>query len=104
MAGRCARRLSSLCQFVKLAPQSRVQTARRHEQQRAPLGFSFVADEESRCPVTGKRKYSTEGEALSTAAHQIPTADAPKPRSYRCQWCDAWHSTQTPDKTRKGRG
>jgi len=35
-------------------------------------------DDESKCPVSGKRKYATEGEALATAAHQISTANAPK--------------------------
>jgi N-acetylmuramoyl-L-alanine amidase len=37
-----------------------------------------VVDNESKCPVSGKRKYASEGEALATAAHQIATANAPK--------------------------
>ena len=37
-----------------------------------------MVDDESKCPVSGKRKYATEGEALATAAHQISTAHAPK--------------------------
>jgi len=63
-----------------------------------------VAEEESKCPVTGKRKYATEGEALATAAHQIATADAPKLKTYRCQWCDSWHLTKALGETRKLRG
>jgi hypothetical protein len=52
-------------------------------------------DDGSKCPVSGKRKYLTEGEALATAAHQIATANAPKDlRAYRCSWCDAWHLTK----------
>jgi len=52
-------------------------------------------DNESKCPVTSKRRYSTEGEALTTAAHQIATTNAPKDlRAYRCSWCDAWHLTK----------
>jgi len=62
-----------------------------------------VADEESKCPVTGKRKYATEGEALATAAHQIATSNAPKLKTYFCQWCDAWHLTKAAGKTQKGR-
>ena len=64
-------------------------------------------DYESKCPVTGKRKYDTEGEALSTAAHQISTNDAPKDlRAYMCSYCDAWHLTKGAgknEKKRKGR-
>jgi hypothetical protein len=47
------------------------------------------------CAVTGKRKYMTEGEALSTAAHQMEAANAPKLKAYRCEWCDAWHLTKS---------
>lgn len=51
--------------------------------------------DDSKCPVTGKRKYATEGEALSTAAHQVATNDAPKGmRAYRCPHCDSWHLTK----------
>ena len=50
---------------------------------------------DAKCPVTGKRKYETEGEALATAAHQISTNDAPKGlRPYRCQYCESWHLTK----------
>src|SRR5580693_136130 len=64
----------------------------------------FVVDDESKCPVSGKRKYATEGEALSTAAHQIATTQAPKDlRAYLCSWCDAWHLTKNAAKTGKGR-
>jgi hypothetical protein len=37
-----------------------------------------VVNSESKCPVSGKRKYASEGEALATASHQIATANAPK--------------------------
>jgi hypothetical protein len=48
--------------------------------------------------------YATEGEALSTAAHQIATANAPQLRAYRCQWCDSWHLTKAAGKTKRHRG
>jgi hypothetical protein len=52
-------------------------------------------DYDSKCPVTGKRKYATEGEALGTAAHQIATNDAPKDlRAYLCVQCESWHLTK----------
>ena len=57
-----------------------------------------------KCPVTGKRKYPTQSQALSTASHQIATADAPKDlRAYRCNWCHSWHLTKNegPSKNRK---
>ncbi len=54
-----------------------------------------MVEDESKCPVSGKRKYATEGQALATAAHQISTANAPKElRAYLCSWCDAWHLTK----------
>jgi len=66
-----------------------------------------AVENESKCPVTGKRKYATEGEALATSAHQIATANAPKDlRAYRCSWCDAWHITKTqpnPKRVRRAR-
>lgn len=52
-------------------------------------------DNESKCPVTGKRKYATEGEALATAAYQIASNDAPKQlRAYLCAYCETWHLTK----------
>ena len=60
-------------------------------------------DDDSKCPVSGKRKYQTEGEALSAAAHQMETAHAPMLRAYRCAWCDAWHLTKSTDKPAKDR-
>jgi hypothetical protein len=64
-----------------------------------------MMDNESKCPVSGKRKYTSEGEALATAAHQIATANAPKGLSaYRCYWCDAWHLTKNGERTGKDRG
>jgi hypothetical protein len=62
-------------------------------------------DDESKCPVSGKRKYATEGEALATAAHQIANNNAPKDlRAYQCSWCDAWHLTKNAGKPHKNRG
>jgi len=58
-----------------------------------------VVDNESKCPVSGKRKYASESEALATAAHQIATTNAPKDlRAYLCSWCDAWHLTKNAGK------
>jgi hypothetical protein len=63
-----------------------------------------VFDNESKCPVSGKRMYATESEALATAAHQISTTNAPKDlRAYLCAWCDAWHLTKNAGKTKKDR-
>ena len=54
-----------------------------------------AVDNDSKCPVTGKRKYATEGEALATATHQIASNDAPKQlRPYLCPHCEAWHLTK----------
>jgi hypothetical protein len=52
-------------------------------------------DHADNCPVTGKRKYLSEREALETAAHQISTNNAPQNlKAYECQWCDSWHLTK----------
>jgi hypothetical protein len=57
-----------------------------------------------KCPVTGKRKYPTQSQALSTASHQIATSDAPKQlRAYRCQWCHAWHLTKNEAASKNGK-
>jgi hypothetical protein len=65
----------------------------------------LAVDDEEKCPVSGKRKYASEGEALATAAHQIANAGAPKGlRAYRCSWCDAWHLTKNAGKGGKERG
>jgi hypothetical protein len=62
-----------------------------------------VGDEE-KCPVSGKRKYASEGEALATAKHQIETTNAPKDlRAYLCSWCNAWHLTKGAGKPGKNR-
>jgi hypothetical protein len=59
-------------------------------------------DSASQCPVSGKRKYATEGAALATAKRQMETADAPMElRAYRCNWCNAWHLTKKPEKSGK---
>jgi hypothetical protein len=61
--------------------------------------IELVMDDDSKCPVSGKRKYETEGEALATAAHQIATSNAPKELgAYRCSWCSAWHLTKNAGK------
>ncbi len=62
-------------------------------------------DDAEKCPVSGKRKYGSEQEALATAAHQIATAGAPKElRAYLCTWCNAWHLTKNAAKGGKVRG
>jgi hypothetical protein len=87
---------------------------RRMLYQQPPTNFNYTAclagpaeslqeesevDDKSKCPVSGKRKYTSEREALATAAHQIATANAPKElRAYRCDWCDAWHLTKNAGK------
>jgi hypothetical protein len=61
-------------------------------------------DNESKCPVSGKRMYSIEAEALATAAHQIATTDAPKDlRAYLCTCCNAWHLTKNAGRTARDR-
>ena len=63
-----------------------------------------MVDSESKCPVSGKRKYASEGEALATAKHQIETTRASKDlRAYLCSWCDAWHLTKNAAKRGKNR-
>ena len=75
-------------------------------------GFESVArgregrpvENDSKCPVSGKRKYASEAEALATAAHQIATTNAPRDlRAYLCSWCEAWHLTKNAGRTGKGR-
>jgi hypothetical protein len=52
-------------------------------------------DNACKCPVSGKRKYPSEGAALATAKHQLTTAGAPMElHAYRCNWCNAWHLTK----------
>lgn len=73
-----------------------------HGKEESPEGL--VVDNESKCPVSGKRKYASEGEALATASHQIATANAPKElRAYLCSWCDAWHLTKNAGRGGKDR-
>jgi hypothetical protein len=62
-------------------------------------------DNASKCPVSGKRKYASEGAALATAKHQVAAADTPMElRAYRCNWCNAWHLTKKTENTGKDRG
>jgi hypothetical protein len=64
----------------------------------------LAMDDAPKCPVSGKRKYPTEGAALATAKHQVATADAPvELRAYRCNWCNAWHLTKKTENIRKDR-
>ena len=61
-------------------------------------------NDDAKCPVTGKRRYATEGEALATAAHQIATTNAPKDlRAYVCSWCESWHLTKNAGKPAKAK-
>jgi hypothetical protein len=54
-----------------------------------------------KCPVTGKRQYETEGEALSTADHQIASNRAPANlRPYQCPYCGSWHLTKNAGRKR----
>jgi hypothetical protein len=67
--------------------------------------IKLAMDNASKCPVSGKRKYATEGAALATAKHQVATADVPiELRAYRCNWCHAWHLTKNTEKKDKDRG
>jgi hypothetical protein len=64
----------------------------------------LVVDNESKCPVSGKRQYASEAEALATAVHQIAATNAPKElHAYLCSWCGAWHLTKKTGKSGKGR-
>jgi hypothetical protein len=47
------------------------------------------------CPVSGKRMYTSERAANSTAAHLMTSKDsAPAQlRTYKCLYCGAWHLT-----------
>ena len=58
-------------------------------------------DNESKCAVTGKRKYATQNEAMATAAHQIASNDAPKQLwAYLCAYCETWHLTKNAGRKR----
>lgn len=58
-------------------------------------------DNGPKCPVTGKRMYPTEGDALATARHQITSHAAPKElRPYLCIYCEAWHLTKSTGRKR----
>jgi len=59
----------------------------------------LAMDNAPKCPVSGKRKYPTEGAASATAKHQVAIAAAPvELRAYRCDWCHAWHLTKKSQK------
>jgi hypothetical protein len=47
------------------------------------------------CATTGKRKYASEAEAKSTAAHQMSQKESAslRLRAYLCLYCDSWHLT-----------
>jgi hypothetical protein len=49
-----------------------------------------MAQNSENCPVSRKRKYDSEREALATASRQISTNNALKAwKAYPCQWCEA---------------
>jgi hypothetical protein len=47
------------------------------------------------CSVSGKRMYANEGEANSTAAHQMSNKESGgvQLRVYKCMYCESWHLT-----------
>ena len=47
------------------------------------------------CPVSGKRIYTSEREAKSTAAHRMSDKEThpTQLRIYRCLHCNGWHLT-----------
>jgi hypothetical protein len=91
----CTRIGFSMLQLASQVPRV-ICCARRSER--------LVVDNESKCPVSGKRMYQSEREALATAAHQIATANAPKDlRAYLCSWCDSWHLTKNARNSAKKR-
>jgi len=72
----------------------------RQDRSSEEIARSLAMGNASKCPVSGKRKYATEGAALATAKHQIATGDAPTElRAYLCNWCNAWHLTKKTGKT-----
>jgi hypothetical protein len=82
-----------MIEFSNAARHGRKATRRDVESKESPKRLAM--DNASKCPVSGKRKYATEGAALATAKHQAATAAAPTElRAYRCNWCHAWHLTK----------
>jgi hypothetical protein len=47
------------------------------------------------CPVTGKRVYPNEPEAIATAKHRMSDSQsaAPNLRTYKCLYCSGYHLT-----------
>jgi len=61
-----------------------------------------MKENEEKCPVSGKRRYATEAEALATADHQKSLGTTKEElRAYRCNWCAAWHLTKKAGKAEK---
>ena len=69
--------------------------ARRHRKAHVPWESPAERDAPQMCATTGKRMYSSEAEALSTAQHQISQSKSGslQLRTYRCLYCDSWHLT-----------
>ncbi len=55
------------------------------------------------CPVSGKRMYTSEREAKSTAAHRMADRESGPAHLgiYKCPYCSTWHLTS---KEKTGRG
>jgi hypothetical protein len=47
----------------------------------------------SRCPVNGKRKYGSFGDAVA-ALDAIEVGKQATGRAYQCEHCEAWHITR----------
>src|ERR1700730_4499966 len=52
-------------------------------------------DQSNKCSVSGKRMYSSEREATSTARHRLDDREtAPAQlKTYKCLYCGSWHLT-----------
>jgi len=52
-------------------------------------------DQPKTCAVSGKRMYTSEREAKSTAAHRMSDKQSAPVllRAYKCLYCGAWHLT-----------
>jgi len=91
-----------MIEFSNAARHGRKATRRDVESKESPKRLAM--DNASKCPVSGKRRYATEGSALATAKHQAATATAPMElRAYRCNWCHAWHLTKRKEESDRDR-
>jgi DNA-directed RNA polymerase subunit RPC12/RpoP len=47
------------------------------------------------CPVSGKKKYQSNGDALGWASNYLSRFDGPSfLRAYKCPHCGSWHLTK----------